>query len=79
MGHPDGMATERNSGCEISRWNELCHASQGGRPRARGREPRDIFLGRIPQVGESLERETGLVGRMDMEAWMSGFNGYAKE
>ena len=36
------------------------------------------FLGRIPQVGESLERETGLVGCMDMEAWVSGFNGYAK-
>ena len=37
------------------------------------------FLGRISQVGESLERETGLVDRMDMEAWVSGFNGYAKE
>ena len=37
------------------------------------------FLGRIPQVGESLERETGLVGCMDMEVWVSGFNGYAKE
>ena len=37
------------------------------------------FLGRISQVGESLERETGLVGCMDMEAWVSGFNGYAKE
>ena len=43
------------------------------------REPHDIFLRRIPQVGESLERETGLVGCMDMEAWVSGFNGYAKE
>ena len=37
------------------------------------------FLGRIPQVGESLERETGLVGCMDMEAWVSGFNGYVNE
>ena len=38
-----------------------------------------FFLGRIPQVDESLEREMGLVGGMDMEAWVSGFNGYAKE
>ena len=45
----------------------------------RERKSRGIFLGRIPQVGESLERETGLVGCMDMEAWVSGFNGYAKE
>ena len=34
------------------------------------------FLGRIPQVSESLEREMGLVGCMDMEARVSGFNGY---
>ena len=38
-----------------------------------------FFLGRIPQVGESLERETGLVDCMDMETWVSGFNGYVKE
>ena len=37
------------------------------------------FLGRIPRVCECLERKMGLVGRMDMEAWASGFNGYAKE
>ena len=37
------------------------------------------FLGRITQVGESLERETGLVGCMDMETWVSDFNGYVKE
>ena len=73
------MTAERNFGCKTPGWNGLCHASQGGRPHAREREPRGIFLGRIPQVGESLERETGLVDRMDMEAWVSGFNGYAKE
>ena len=76
--HPDGMVAEKDSGCGTPGWNELCHASRGGRPRAREREPRVIFLGRISQVGESLERETGLVDRMDMEAWVSGFNGYAK-
>ena len=53
-------------------------ASGADRVQGREREPRDIFVGRIPQVGESLERETGLVGRMDMEAWVSGFNGYPK-
>ena len=37
------------------------------------------FFERIPQVGESLERKTGLVGCMDVKAWVSGFNGYAKE
>ena len=41
--------------------------------------PDGMAAGRIPGVGERLERETGLVGRMDMEAWVSGFNGYAKE
>ena len=35
--HPDGMSVEKNSGCEISRWNELCHALQGGRLRVQGR------------------------------------------
>ena len=30
-------------------------------------------------MGESLERKTGLVGCMDVKAWVSGFNGYAKE
>ena len=44
-----------------------------------GRESHVHFLRRIPQVGESLEREAGLVGCMDMEAWVSGFNGYVKE
>ena len=92
--HPDGMAAERNSECETPGWNDggegipsvrhpdgmsyVTHR-KGGRPRAREREPRGIFLGRSPQVGESLERETGLVGRMDMEAWVSGFKGYAKK
>ena len=61
-------------------WNEPCRTSQGGPSVcAREREPCDIFLGRIPQVGESLEREAGLVGCMDMGAWVSGFNGYVKE
>ena len=55
------------------------HVAKGPLACTREREPRGFFLGRIPQVGESLERETGLVGRMDMEAWVSGFNGYAKE
>ena len=48
--------------------------------RVQGRESHvTFFLGRIPQVGESLERETGLVGCKDMKAWVSGFNGYVKE
>ena len=54
-------------------------ASGADRVQGREREPRGIFVRRIPQVGESLERETGLVGRMDMEAWVSGFKGYAKK
>ena len=64
--HPDGMSY-------AARHKE-------GRLRVRGRERATWhFLGRIPQVGEGLERETGLVGCMDMEAWVSGFNGYVKE
>ena len=52
----------------------------GDRLHVRGRESHvAFFLGRIPQVGESLEKETSLVGCMDMETWVSGFNGYAKE
>ena len=53
-------------------WNELCRASQGGPSAcAREREPHDIFLGRIPQVGEGLKRETGLV------VWLNGcIHGY---
>ena len=53
----------------------LCIA-KGDHLRARERNSHvAFFLGRIPQVGEGLERETGLVGYMDMEAWVSGFNG----
>ena len=53
---------------------------KGGRLLAQRRESHvTFFLGRIPQVDDSLERETGLVGCMDVEAWVSSFNGYAKE
>ena len=51
VGYPSGMSAEKNSGCETSgwnvggeefrmqdiRWNELCHASPGGRLRVQGR------------------------------------------
>ena len=42
--HPGGISAEKNFGCDISGWNELCHASQG-EPSAwpREREPRDTF------------------------------------
>ena len=91
MRHPGGMAAEKDSRCETSGWNgsgEGFHPGgmsdaarrKGGRLRVQGRESHvAFFLERVPQVGESLERETGLVDRMDMEAWVSGFNGYAKE
>ena len=90
---PDGM-TAKNSGCEASEWNDseeefrmrdirmewaMSRVARGPSACAGERKPRDIFLGRTPQIGESLERETSLVGCTDMEAWVNGFNGYAKE
>ena len=42
--HSGGMSMEKNSGCDISGWNELCHTSQGESsawPRERG--PRGTF------------------------------------
>ena len=67
MRYPGGMSDD-------SRPGGISHGTRRKEVRATWH-----FFERIPQVGESLERETGLVGRMDMEAWVSGFNGYAKE
>ena len=75
MRHPGGVSDDFRPG-------GMSYATRrkGGRLLAQGRESHvAFFLGRIPQVDESLEREMGLVGGMDMEAWVSGFNGYAKE
>ena len=77
--YPGGMSAGKNSGCEMSGWNERCHVSQGVVCVSKGEGAMRQFLGRIPQVGESLERETGLVGCKDMKTWVSGFNGYVKE
>ena len=90
-----GTSAEKDSGCETPGWNggggefrvwdtlmewAMSRIARGERAiTCKGERATWHFLGRIPQVGESLERETGLVGRMDMEAWMSGFKGYAKE
>ena len=49
------------------------HRRGGPSACAREREPRCIFLGRTPQVGEGLERETGLV------VWLNGCtHGYGR-
>ena len=34
--YPDGMAAEKNSGCETSGWNVRCYTSQGGHLRVQG-------------------------------------------
>ena len=61
----------------LDRIPDVRHPEKGGMcyaARRRGDRLRGIFLGRIPQVGEGLERETGWVGCLGMEAWVSGSN-----
>ena len=76
MRYPGGVSENLRPGgmSDDSRPGGMSHATHRKEVRATWH-----FFERIPQVGESLERETGLVGSMDVEAWVSSFNGYAKE
>ena len=47
--YPGGMSTEKNSGCEMSGWNERCHVSQEAVCVSKGEGATRQFLGRIPQ------------------------------
>ena len=47
MRYPGEMSAEKNSGCEMSGWNERCHVSQGAVCVSKGEGATRQFLGRI--------------------------------